>query len=389
MSEPSVPPTNRGGREPTDDRLDQRILEEHWSIPAETRKTVLERDTHRCRIDGRRRSSDEDSPQLVVQRLQKLPCDCQPNAPENLTTCCMRCARWIRQMPTRDDLPSAIRKRLDGADLDADRIKMLRHIYDNGPARTGELTDVVDRANPTSVRRALYSLMKLDVCDDAVEDRLVAKDRLAGVYGLPWQIPDDRQARGIIPLKPHVRRTRILDAVTDRLIETLDGRVDNPREIAAEVVDREPNQTYNMQTRAKAFQFPFEEWAATDRARYDEAAAVEAVTILAAATDNVSRRRIAEPLVEVLEHNDDHELATVVRDALLEDGQSFEVFAGQSTESAADTAEQSDTDPGGAAADASSTGVTLRTFDDDTTATRPPEASEHRDDVTTDDIAHQ
>jgi len=287
-------------------------------------------------------------------------------------------------MPTRDDLPPAIRERLDGADLDADHIKMLQYVADNGPARTGELNDVVDRANPTSVRRALYDLMGGDVCDDNVGGRLVAKDRLAGVYGLPWQIPDDRQARGIIPLKPHERRTRILDAVTDRLIDTLEDRVDNPREIAAAVVDRKPNQTYNMQTRANAFQFPFKEWAATDRARHDEAAAVEAVTILAAASENVSRRHIAAPLAEILERNDDHELATVVRDVLLEDGGSFELFAAHAEEPAADPADQAD-DAGGEPVDTPATGATLRTFDGDVTTTRSPATGTQRSEATHDD----
>jgi len=373
---------------PTDD-LKSKVKAEHHSIPSDVREQILSRDGY-CQVSGcRNPTTTFDTPGLLVQRIDDNPDHCHPNDAENLVTRCLDCSVWIRQMPTRDDLPPGLRERLDGADLDADHIKILQYVHNNGPARTGELHDIVDRANPTSVRRALYDLMGRDVCDDAVGGRLLAKDRLAGVYGLPWQIPDDRQARGTIPLKPHERRTRILDAVTDRLIETLEGRVDNPREIAAAVVDRQPNQTYNMQTRARAFQFPCEEWAATDRTRHDEAAAVEAVTILAAASENVSRRHIAEPLVEILERNDDHELATVVRDVLLEDGESFELFTGPAEEPVADAGEGSTADAGGEAVDPPAMDATLRTFDGDVTTTRSPATGTQRSEATHDDRDHQ
>lgn len=250
-------------------------------------------------------------------------------------------------MPSRDDLPPVLQDRLADTDLDTDHVEILQYLHESGPAQTSEVTAAVDRTNPTSVRRVLYDLMSRDVCDDNVDGRLVAKDRRAETYGLVWQIPEKRDARGVIPLRPHVRRSRILDAVADRVIEALDGRVGDPREVAAEVVDRDRNQTYNMQKRAKAFQFPFKLWAATKRPRHDNAAAVEAITVLASATDNLSRRNVAEPLVDALERNEEHELATILRQWLLEDADpTFDPPAGypdeEPTTETASTAERSE-----------------------------------------------
>lgn len=326
------PPSDSGTDEGlTDDELDQRIFDEHRSIPQDVRERALNRDACRCRIDGRRGTGDGDAPHLVVQRLQDHPRDCQPNALENVTTRCLRCARWIEQMPNRDDLPPVLQERLDGADLKTTRVQILQYLYRSGPASTSEIAENVDLANATSVRRALYDLMSCDVSNDDV-DRLLVKDRVNGTYGLPWQIPDDRHARGVIPLEPHRRRSRILDAVVHRLLTTVDGAVEQPRALVAEVVDRDLNQTYHMERRAQAFQFPFEEWAETKRSRHDDAAAIEAISILAGATGNVSRRQVANALVEVFEHNDEHELATVLRQSLLENTDPpFDALAGQST----------------------------------------------------------
>jgi hypothetical protein len=305
-----------------DDEFDERILTEHQSIPSDVREEALARDGHRCRIDGCRGTGQGDSTQLVVQRVSEHPRDCAPDDVENVTTYCLRCARWVAQMPSRDDLPPVVQDRLDSADLDTDHVEILQYLHKNGPAQTSEVTEAVDRRSTTSVRRVIYDLMSRDVSDDDVSGRLVAKDRLAETYGLFWQIPKERDARGVIPLRPHIRRSRILDAVAVRILDALDGRVEDPRKIAAEVVDRDRNQTYNMEKRERAFQFPFERWANTKRARHDDAAAVEAISVFAAATDNLSRRRIAGPLVDMLERNEEHELAAVLRQSLLEDADS-------------------------------------------------------------------
>ncbi len=335
---------------PNDD-INDTIRAEHQSIPQQLRDRVFSRDGY-CQVCGCGQPDMAETRGLLVQRIDDSPTHCDPDDPENLVTWCLDCACWIKQMPSRDDLPPVLQERVDGTDLDADHIEILRYLHETGPARTGEITDAVDRTNTTSVRRTLYDLMSLDARDDAVSGRLVVKDRLAGTYGLPWQIPDERDARGVVPLEPHVRRTRILDAVVDRLLKALDGRVSDPREVAATVVDREPNQTYNMEKRARALRFPFEQWAEIKRSRHDEAAAIEAVGILAGATDNISRRHVADPLVEILEQNEEHELATVLRQSLLEDADPpFAALAGQST--VGTSAEQSTADASSAPATAS------------------------------------
>jgi hypothetical protein len=354
----------------TDDQLDDQILAQHRSIPQAVREQALRRDDHRCRIDGRRSPVADGSARLVVQRLVDEPAAQTPNALTNVTTYCLPCARLIAQMPTRDDLPPVLQTRVDGADLDADRIGILKYLHRTGPVQTGELVDHVELAGTTSVRRALYDLMSRDVRDDAVDGRLVAKDRLAETYGLPWQIPDERDARGVIPLRPHTRRTRILDAVVARLLDALEGRVDEPREVAAAVVDRNPDQTYHMQRRAEAFGFPFEEWAGASRSRDGAAAAVEAVSILATATDTVSRKRLAEPLVDVLERNDGHELATVLRQALLEDDD-------RGFDSLADRSDQPD-QPGPAAEPAAAPSLQVFGENADADADEPHPADEPR-----------
>lgn len=88
---------------------------------------------------------------------------------------------------------------------------------------------------------------------DTVEERVVVKNRLNNSYGLPWQIPKDRRARGVIPLDPDARRSHILDAVAARLLDALEGRVGDSREVVAAVVDRDASQTYQMERRARAF----------------------------------------------------------------------------------------------------------------------------------------
>lgn len=355
-------PSNAGTEESlTDDELDQRIFEEHQSIPQEVRHRALDRDAHRCRIDGRPGSDDEDATRLVVQRLQAHPRNEPRNALENVTTRCLRCARWIEQMPSRDDLPPVLQDRLNGTDLKTTRVQILQYLHRHGPAPTSEVGDNVDLANGSSVRRALYDLMSRDVGTPDI-DRLVVKDRVTGTYGLPWQIPEDRRARGAIPLEPHRRRSRILDAIVHRLLNTLEGHVENQRDIAANIVDRDLNQTYHMERRAEAFQFPFEDWAETKRSRRDDAAAIEAISILAGATDNVSRRRIANPLVEVLEHNDEHELAAVLRETLLEDTDPpFDALAGPSSGQATATKAPAGEDTAG---ENTPERTELQTFDD-------------------------
>jgi cell division septation protein DedD len=306
-------------RVPANDDLTAAIRAEHESISRDIRQRVLERD-RRCQVSGCHSPNTPDSPGLLVQRIADDPTYCDRDDPANLVARCPRCARWIAQMPSRDDLPAVLRGRLNGVDLKSSRVEILNYLYREGPASTGEITDHVSGLSSTvSVRRALYDLMCLDVRSPEVEDRLVAKDIVAKQYGMPWAVDDDREARGSLPVRPATRRIRILDALVARLLDELTGQVDNPRQLVATIVDRDVSQTHRMERRAQAFQFPIEQWIEPNRSLPDELAAVEAVDVLAQVTENVSRRRVAAPLADLLERDDEDALATLLRQQFLAD----------------------------------------------------------------------
>jgi DNA-binding transcriptional LysR family regulator len=147
---------------PVDDDLDAAIRDEHDSIPPDTRQHVLERDQC-CQVCGCSQSQAADRLGLVVQRITANPGHCHPDDPDNLVVWCARCARWIEQMPGRDDLPGVLQDRLDGVDLETSRVEILEFLAENGPALTGEVADVVNLRTTSTVRRALYDLMALDV----------------------------------------------------------------------------------------------------------------------------------------------------------------------------------------------------------------------------------
>jgi hypothetical protein len=312
---PTVPDTA-----PTEDELDERILAEHRSLPADLRQTVLTRDDNRCQIDGYRQPDGDSTTQLVVQRITDHPADCDADDPENLVVRCLRCARWVAQMPDRDDLPQALQRRLNGVELKSTRVQILRYLHDAGPASTSDIAAHVSGLSTThSVRCALYDLMRVDLKHDHVEDPLIRKDSVSGEYGLPWHISDGHDERGRIPLDPKTRQIRILDAVVARMIGALDGEVEEPKELAATVVAREPGSLDDMQRRAEALRFPFADWADAHRSPYSDLAVVEAVDVLAKATDNVSPRRAAEVVVELLGRNSEQDLADLLRDYYIDE----------------------------------------------------------------------
>jgi hypothetical protein len=309
------PPTDRSNpivdAVPADDELDEQIRAEHQSIPDRVREQVLTRDVC-CQVDGCREPESDGSPGLLVQRIEDDPTHCSRDDPDNLVTRCPRCARWIAQMPSRDDLPPGLQTQLGNADIKSSRVEILEFLWNEGPAQTGEITEHVSLSSGVSVRRALYELMGLDIREPSVDSRLVAKDRVTAEYGLPSQIPEQRDARGVLPIQPESRRDRILDAFVERAFEALEDNVENPSELIAEIVDRDEAQTQRMRHRAQAFQFPFELWADSKRRRDDAAAVIEAVAVLASATDNASRRLVAQSLTDMLERNDEEELAAIL-----------------------------------------------------------------------------
>lgn len=303
-------PTNPGELL-ADDGLDQDIYAEHQSIPNETAQNVLKRDTYRCQTKGCVGTEQKGSARLVVQRIKHNPLHCGENDPENLVTRCLRCSRWIRRMPSTDDLQPILQERLDGVDIEATWTEILQYLADHGPATTGEITESVSLSSKLSVRRALYGLMGINQREN-IDGRLVVKDRVNGVYGLPWQIPDEHDAQGIIPLRPAARRSRILDELVRRLLDELPENGKESRELVARVVDRDPHQTYQMERRAEAFDFPFERWADTKRPRQDAAAVIEAIDVLAGGQDNVSRQMIADVVADLFGSNDEEDLAKIL-----------------------------------------------------------------------------
>jgi hypothetical protein len=294
------------------DDINAAIRAEHESIPDEIRDRVLD-EAHYCQVDGCPVPDAPDAPGLIVQRISPNPPHCDRNDPQNLTVRCPHCANWIAQKPSRDDLPPVLRNRLNDVDIDNNRVEILRYLYHEGPASTGDITDEVNGLSTTvGVRRAIYDLMSLDARYDDINERLVVKDSVENEYGMPWQVSQEREERGKVPLRPTARRTRILDALTAKLLRALDGRVDNHRELVADIVDRDTTQTYHMERRAEAFDFPFNSWAEPNRTRHDDMAVVEAIDVFAGATNNLSPRRVAGPLVQLLDRNSEQELATLL-----------------------------------------------------------------------------
>jgi hypothetical protein len=68
-----------------------------------------------------------------------------------------------------------------------------------------------------------------------------------------------------------------------------------------------------MKRRAEAFEFPFEQWGDTKRPRQDAAAAIEAVDVLAGATDNVSRQLLSTAIAEIFESHDEAAVAKLLQ----------------------------------------------------------------------------
>jgi hypothetical protein len=360
----------------TDDDLEATVYAQHNDIPADTRDHVLDRDRY-CQVCGCQAMTTPDAPDLLVQRIAPNPPHCNRDDPANLVARCVPCARWIEQMPSRDDLPRALQTRLDGVDLNPTLVELLNYLWQEGPVTTGaiatNLSSYDGRDDCNSVRSDLYTLMRKDT-ESGVNGRLVAKDALTDEYGMPEEIPEERDARGRIPLDPMARRTRILEAVVARLSDVLENRVDDRHAVIAEVIDRGEQTVKNMTDRAEAFQFPFNRWAEANSVPYTDSAVIEGVEVVAAATDNVSPRHVADPLVELLERNNEEELAHSLREYFLGDAAQSSLSDGQPPQREID--ESADAEHRSQEHEVSQTTPTaddqdLHVFDSDTDKSRP------------------
>lgn len=293
--------------------LEEQIYAEHRSIPKHLREKVLERDGHRCRIKGCRGRAHNGSAQLLVQRIeQETTSETNPELTE-LETRCLRCSVWIAQMPTTEDLRPRIKQRLGGVTLEPNRAEILQYLGEEGPATTGEILENVNLGSKPGVRQALYSLMALDVSEPAVEERILVKNRTNQTYGLPWQVPDEHDARGVIPVRTAELRSRILDELVRRLCQQLADEVENHEDVIAGIVGRNRQQIPRMRQRGEAFQFPFEQWADREESREDPAAIIAAVDALADESNNLSRQLLSRNIAGVYEKNDEQSSADLLR----------------------------------------------------------------------------
>ena len=293
--------------------LEEQIYAEHRSIPEPLRQKVLDRDGNRCRIKGCRGRAHNGSAQLLVQQIEQE--DLSNSDPDlaELETRCLRCSIWIAQMPTTEDLRPRIKQRLGGVTLEPNRAEILQYLGEEGPATTGKILENVNLGSKPGVRQALYSLMALDISEPTVESRIVVKNRTDQTYGLPWQVPDEHDARGVIPVRTAKLRSRILDELVRRLCEQLADKVEDHEEVIAGIVGRNRRQIPRMRQRGEAFGFPFGKWADREESREDPAAIIAAVDALADESNNLSRQLLSRNIAGVYEANDEQSSADLLR----------------------------------------------------------------------------
>jgi len=290
--------------------IDKEIKCQHNSIPKEIKEEVLDRDNHRCQASGCIGCQRGGTAQLVVQLL-----DGQVDAevePDDCTTICLHCARWIAKMPTTADLRPQLEQRLNGVDISPKWAEIINYLDNNGPATTSEIEENTTLSSKQGVRHAVYSLMSLDMRKEEIDDQIIVKDRINRSYGLPSQVPDEHTARGIIPIQPSERHNRILDEIALRLDNEIADEVEDEKEIIARIVDRKPEQIHKLKRRAEAFDFPFDAWAANEYPKQDRATVIDAVRALANCTDNVSRQLLSSAIIDVFNANDEVEFAELL-----------------------------------------------------------------------------
>jgi hypothetical protein len=306
--------------------IDQEIIDQHNSIPQEIKEEVFERDNYRCQTRGCRGCQRDGTAKLLVQLL-----DGQAEGevePDDCTTICLHCARWIAKMPTTADLRPQLKQQLNGVDISPNWAEILNYLDSNGPATTGEILNNITLDSKQGIRHALYSLMSLDIRKEEIEDQIIVRDRINRTYGLPQQVPNEHDARGVIPIQPSERRRRILDEIARRLDNEISEELDGASEIIARIVDRKPEQIHKLKRRAEAFDYPFEAWAANKYPKQDRATVIDAVSTLANCTDNVSRQLLSSVIADVFEQNDEGHLA----DLLSNWAQSNEEYKKQSSQ---------------------------------------------------------
>lgn len=292
------------------------IEQEQTHLPPGQRDNALARDNYRCRACNRQDEQRGGTVTLEVHHREDDPAHCEYHDLQNLTVLCPSCHRWLHRQPDSGDLPEAIQDRLNGADLEPTWVGILQYLARAGPATTSTITEHVDLQTVNGVRNALYGLMAADQEQSGVTGRLVAKDRFTDEYGLPWQIPDAHDARGVIPVSAKERRGRILDELVRRMDAHLPEDLSEREEILSRIVERDAQHVDVLRRRGEAFQFPFAEWAGPGErsASTRRQSVIEAVATVARVADDVPAELLVGVVTEPLEAAGEEELASALRE---------------------------------------------------------------------------
>ncbi|SDY91097.1 HNH endonuclease [Halopenitus persicus] len=221
----------------------------HETVDPATRDEVLTEYQHRCQACGRRGPAQGGLATLHVHHIERDPDGINEHDLENLTLLCRSCHSWFHQQSTPDELPVDITEEDESVLLPQD-IEILRYLADEGPARTGEISNgLTAELSVTTVRERLALLMGLDNMVDSRDQQIVDQDADTGEWGLTEQI--EHSARGHIPSDPQALIQRVED---EQVRQALERGCD--RETVMAVLDVSRRTTFHKEKRAMAYDFP-------------------------------------------------------------------------------------------------------------------------------------
>lgn len=219
------------------------------SVAPDVRDEVLARDEYRCQVCGRRGPEQGGLATLHVHHIEREPTGYDENEVANLTTLCRSCHSWVHQQSSPDEAPVTLTEE-DLSVLLPQDIEILRYLADNGPSRTGEVTDALTAdLSVTTVRERLALLMGLDNMVESRDRQIIDQDVETGEWGLTEQI--EHSARGHIPSDPQALVQRVEDEQVRQALE----RGCTRQEIMS-VLDISRRTTFHKRKRACAYDFP-------------------------------------------------------------------------------------------------------------------------------------
>ena len=225
--------------------------EEHESVSAAKRDTVLDEYSSKCQTCGRRGPREGGLATLDVHHIERAPDDCGEHDVENLTLLCRPCHIWHHNQTDPAEAPVEITE-ADRTRLLPQDIEILRLFADHGPMRTGVIAEeIVADLNVSSVRERLWVVMGLDNLIDERDEQIVDKDVETGEWGLAGQI--ENSARGHIPEDPQLLLQRAADERVRRALERGCSRSD-----VVDVLDVSKRSTFYKHKRAAAYDFPLD-----------------------------------------------------------------------------------------------------------------------------------